>query len=348
MARSKKVIMEKQTILVTGGAGYIGSWVVKGLLEKEHIVRVSVRDKSKTEKYQHLFDIEKQTKGKLELWEANLTKDGSFDEATNGCDAIIHMASPFILDHKNAQENLINPALNGTKNVLNAANKSNTVKRIVLTSSVAAVLGDNIDMQEQGLSEFNEDIWNTTSSVEHQPYSYSKVLAEKEAWKIEETQDKWKLVVINPSFVMGPALTKTSNSGSISFMNDVLAGKFKTGAPDLQFAFVDVRDVANAHILALENKNTNGRHILVERVMNVLDMSKIIESSFPKKYKLPKMKAPKFLVMLLAPVFGITREFVKRNVGYSIKFNNKKSLNKLGLTYTPIEKTIKDMVDWMG
>ena len=328
--------MEKQTILVTGGAGYIGSWVVKDLLEKGHTVRVSVRDKSKTEKYQHLFDIEKQTNGKLELWEADLTKDGSFDQAVNGSEAIIHMASPFILDHKNAQENLINPALNGTKNVLSAANKSNTVKRIVLTSSVAAVHGDNIDMQEQDLSEFNEDAWNITSSVDHQPYSYSKVLAEKAAWKIDEAQNKWKLVVINPSFVMGPALTQSSNSGSISFMNDVLSGKFKTGAPDLQFAYVDVRDVARAHVLALENENTQGRHILVERVMNVLDMSKIIESAFPKKYKLPKMKAPKFLVMVLAPIFGITRKFVKRNVGFKIKFNNSKSLNELGLTYTPI------------
>jgi len=340
--------MEKQTILVTGGAGYIGSWVVKDLLEKGHTVRVSVRDKSKTEKYQHLFDIEKQTNGKLELWEADLTKDGSFDQAVNGSEAIIHMASPFILDHKNAQENLINPALNGTKNVLSAANKSNTVKRIVLTSSVAAVHGDNIDMQEQDLSEFNEDAWNITSSVDHQPYSYSKVLAEKAAWKIAEAQNKWKLVAINPSFVMGPALTQSSNSGSISFMNDVLSGKFKTGAPDLQFAYVDVRDVARAHVLALENENTQGRHILVERVMNVLDMSKIIESAFPKKYKLPKMKAPKFLVMVLAPIFGITRKFVKRNVGFKIKFNNSKSLNELGLTYTPIEKSIKDMVDWMG
>ena len=339
---------EGKTILVTGGAGYIGSWVTKGLLEKGATVRVTVRDKSKKEKYQHLFDIAKDAKGEVELWEADLTKAHSFDEAAKGCDAIIHMASPFILDHKDPQKNLIDPALNGTKYVLSAANKSGSVKRIVLTSSVAAVHGDNIDMQEQGLTEFTEDVFNTTSSLEHQPYSYSKVLAEKEAWKIAKAQDQWKLVVINPSFVMGPALTEKSNSGSISFMTDVLTGKYKSGAPDLQFAYVDVRDVANAHILALENDNAEGRHMLVERVMTVLDMAKIIEAEFPKKYKLPKMKAPKFLITLLAPAFGITRKFVKRNVGYQIKFNNSKSINDLGLSYTPIEKSIKDMVDWMG
>ncbi len=340
--------MKYQTILVTGGAGYIGSWVTKELLEKGHTVRVSVRDKSKKEKYSHLFKIADKTSGTLELWEADLTKADSFDNAASGCEAIIHLASPFILNHANPQENLINPALNGTRYVLSAASKSETVKKIVLTSSVAAVHGDNIDMQAQEIEQFTEEHWNTTSSLNHQPYSYSKVLAEKEAWKIHGDQDKWDLVVINPSFVMGPALTEKSNSGSISFMNDVLGGKYKTGAPSLDFAFIDVRDVAHAHILALENNNATGRHILVERVLDVFSFTKLIEGQFPKKYKLPNMKAPKFLLWLIAPSFGITRKFVKLNVGHPIKFDSSKSKNELGITFTPLEKSVKDMVDWMG
>ncbi len=338
--------MSNQTILVTGGAGYIGSWVVKYLLDKGHTIRVSVRDKSKTEKYNHLFEIEKKSPGKLELWEANLTTENSFDEVVKGCNAIIHLASPFILDTKNPQDNLINPALKGTENVLNAATKSGTVKRVVLTSSVAAIHGDNADMKKQNLSVFNESHWNTSSSINHQPYSYSKVLAEKKAWEIYEQQNQWELVVINPGFVMGPPLTKTSNSGSISFLNNVLSGKYKMGAPNLQFGFVDVRDVAKAHVLVLENTNSKSRHIIVEKVMGVIEFAQIIENLFPNQYQLPKMMAPKPLVWLLAPIFGITRQFVSKNVGYTIAFDNSKSKTDLGINYTTIEQSIKDMVEW--
>ncbi len=338
--------MKNQTILVTGGAGYIGSWVVQKLLDKGHHVKVSVRDKSKTAKYNHLFKAEKDSTGKLELVEANLTTVGSFDELVKGCDAIIHLASPFILSFDDPKKDLIDPALIGTQNVLNAASKSNIVKRIVLTSSVAAVHGDNIDMQNQNLTVFDESNWNESSSLDHQPYSYSKTLAEKEAWRIYESQDQWELVVINPSFVMGPALTEKSNSGSITFIHDILSGKYKSGAPDLEFGFVDVRDVAEAHILALEKTEAEGRHILANSVKSVMDITKIIGEHFPKKYKLPKMKAPKFLIWLLAPAFGITRTFVSKNIGYHIALNNEKSKTKLGLNYTPIEKSIVDMINW--
>lgn len=336
--------MEKQTILVTGGAGYIGSWVVKDLVEKGHVVRVSVRNKSNTEKYKHVLDLGEKNAGSVDLFEADLTKENSFDEAAQGCDAIIHMASPFILDHTDAQKNLVDPALNGTRFVLSAASKSGTVKKIVLTSSVAAVHGDTADMQEQGLSEFTEEHWNTTSSLTHQPYSYSKVLAEKEAWKIYEAQNTWKLVVMNPSFVMGPSLAPITNSGSIDFMNDILTGKFKMGAPDLAFGFVDVRDVAKAHTLALENNKAEGRHILCERTMNVMALSKIIARQFPNKFKLPTRQSPKWLMTIVGPMFGVTRQFVKRNVGYELILNSSKSKQALGLNYTPIEKAIKDMV----
>jgi len=339
----------KQTILVTGGAGYIGSWIVKGLIEKGHSVRVSVRDKSKTEKYSHLLDIDKHYSGTVELWEADLTVLNSFDAAAKGCDSIIHVASPFTLSLKNPQENLIDPALKGTQNVLNAATKSGTVKKIVLTSSSAAIYGDNVDWNSSTMPNgLSEEVFNETSSIEHQPYSYSKVLAEREAWKIFESQNIWDLVVINPGFVMGPALTTTSNSGSIDFMNDVLTGKFKMGVPELEFSFVDVRDIAKAHILALENPKAKGRHITTNVEMNVMKMTQIIETVFPHKFKLPKMKSPKWLMVILGPLFGVTRQFVKLNIGHPLKLNNSKGKKELGMTYIPIEKTIVDMVNWMN
>ncbi|MEZ5194990.1 MAG: aldehyde reductase [Bacteroidales bacterium] len=334
-------------VMVTGGAGYIGSWVVKELLEKGYTVRVTVRDKNKTARFDHLIDLDRNSKGKVEIWEADLLKEGSFDQAAKGCESIIHVASPFTLRFKDAQKELLDPALEGTKNVLGAATRSGTVKKVVLTSSVAAVHGDAIDMKEKGLSEFNEDQFNDSSSATHQPYSYSKVIAEKEAWKIHGMQNQWKLVVINPSFVVGPSLTGATDSESLNFMKDILSGKFAMGAPDLWFGFVDVRDVAHAHILALEDPNAEGRHILAESTMSVLGLSKILRDLFGNKYKLPKRNSPKLLMYIVGPMFGVNAKFVKRNIGYPIKINASKSRDKLKLNYTPIERSIEDMVNQM-
>ncbi len=334
-----------ETVIVTGGTGYIGSHVVKQLLEKGYNVRLTARDKSKTYKYEHLQKIADENPGSLEVYEADLLKEGSFDEAAKGSDAIIHMASPFSLKFKDAVKELIEPAVEGTRNVLGAANRSGTVRKVVLTSSVAAVHGDNIDMKELGLTEFTEEHFNQSSSPEHQPYSYSKVMAEKEAWKMAGEQSQWKLVVINPSFVMGPPVTLNTNSESIQFMKDMIGGKFLTGAPALSFGYVDVRDVATAHLLALEKEDAEGRHILAERVMDMWEFSRMIKKLYPGKYKLPLMRAPKFMLYLVGPLFGLTAKFVKRNVGYPIKLNNKKSMEKLGLSYTPMEKTLKDMIE---
>ena len=334
-----------ETVIVTGGTGYIGSHVVKQLLEKGYNVRLTARDKSKTYKYEHLQKIADENPGSLEVYEADLLKEASFDEAAKGSDAIIHMASPFSLKFKDAVKELIEPAVEGTRNVLGAANRSGTVRKVVLTSSVAAVHGDNIDMKELGLTEFTEEHFNQSSSPEHQPYSYSKVMAEKEAWKMAGEQSQWKLVVINPSFVMGPPVTLNTNSESIQFMKDMIGGKFLTGAPALSFGYVDVRDVATAHLLALEKEDAEGRHILAERVMDMWEFSRMIKKLYPGKYKLPLMRAPKFMLYLVGPLFGLTAKFVKRNVGYPIKLNNKKSMEKLGLSYTPMEKTLKDMIE---
>ncbi|MFD2515084.1 NAD-dependent epimerase/dehydratase family protein [Pontibacter locisalis] len=334
----------QEIVLVTGGTGYIGSWVVKMLLEKGYTVRMTVRNKGKKESYAFLSEIASIAKGSLEIWEADLLKEGSFEEAATGSDAIIHLASPFTLRFKDAQKELIDPAVKGTKNVLQAATKSGTVKKVVLTSSVAAVHGDNIDMKEQGLEEFTEEQFNTSSSLTHQPYSYSKVMAEKEAWKIHDAQEFWKLVVINPSFVMGPSLSPASNSESLSFIKDMLSGKYYLGAPELMFGFVDVRDVAKAHVLALENEMAAGRHILAERTTGVYEASQLIKGKFGNKYKLPLMRSPKAMLYMVGWMFGLTRKFIQRNVGHTIRLNSSKSTEKLGLTYTSLDKTLEDMV----
>jgi nucleoside-diphosphate-sugar epimerase len=336
----------KQTALVTGGTGYIGSWVVKGLLENGHSVRLPIRDKNRKEKYQFLVDLAQKSEGSLEIWEADLLKMGSFDEMAKGCETIVHIASPFILNVKDAKRDLVDPAVIGTSNVLEAANKSGSVKKVVLTSSVVAIYGDNIDMKNQNISVFTEDQFNISSSLKHQPYAYSKVEAEKKAWEMAGQQSEWELIVLNPSFVMGPSLTSTSQSESLKFMTDLLSGKQKSGTAELNMAFVDVRDVAIAHIYCVENK-ASGRHILSERVTDMLSFVNIIGKLYGDKYKLPKSYLPKWLLGLIGGLFGLSPKFVKNNVGIPLKLDSTKSKEKLNLKYIPLEQTMKDMVDQM-
>ncbi|MCK5886025.1 MAG: NAD-dependent epimerase/dehydratase family protein, partial [Alcanivorax sp.] len=234
--------------MVTGASGYIAGWIVKYLLEAGHTVHATVRDPNKAKSVDHLKRIADAAPGTLKLFKADLLDAESFDAPMQGCDILMHTASPFVLDgFTDAYEALVRPAVEGTRNVLNAANRCETLKRVVLTSSVASVYGDATDMK--GKSAFTEADWNTTSSVDHNPYQYSKVAAEREAWKIHDGQSQWDLVTINPGMVYGPSLTNASNSASIGTLLDMGRGKLKTGVPALEYGMVDVREVAQAHLL---------------------------------------------------------------------------------------------------
>jgi nucleoside-diphosphate-sugar epimerase len=338
--------MNKLAITVTGGTGYIASWIVSDLLREGHQVRITVRDKSNKEKYQHLLDIENKTEGSLDIYEADLLAPGSFDKAIAGAEYVMHTASPFFLDDGgDAQKNLVDPAVKGTQNVLDSVHRSGTVKRVVLTSSVAAIYGDSRELKEQGISALDETMWNQSSSLSRNAYSYSKTEAEKAAWEIVKKQDQWELVTINPGFVLGPSLTKRIDSTSISTLLRILRGEIKSGAPDLGFVFSDVRDISRGHILAAFTPEAKGRYIIANESGNLLTLAKIIEASKPGQYKVPRALVPKWLLWFLAPSLGFSRQFVKDNVGFSISVDNSKSLRDLKIEYTPLEKTVMDQVE---
>jgi len=330
-------------VLVTGANGYVASWLVKYLLEDGFIVRATVRDKTNQKKVGHLNTLAEEHPGKLELFNADLFNNGAFDEPMQGCELIFHTASPFIVKGLNdPQKELIEPALQGTRNVLNSANKTESVKRVVLTSSVVAIYSDNIETLDQVNATFSEADWNKTSSVNHQPYNHSKTLAEKEAWKMAKAQDRWDLIAMNPGLVLGPSLAQASDSTSLSTMLEIMDGTMRTGAPDLRFPIVDVRDVATAHIKGAMKEDANGRHVLVSGSASVMEMAAWIKQALPGRCKLPLWQAPKFFVWLLAPIFGITRNFVKRNVGYPIEFDNSRAKKELSFEFMTVEKSVKD------
>jgi nucleoside-diphosphate-sugar epimerase len=143
---------------------------------------------------------------------------------------------------------------------------------------------------------------------------------------------------------MGPSLTDNSDSESITLMKDYLKGKFATGVPNVEFGLVDVRDVALAHVRAAENPNAEGRTILSNVSVSMLEISKMIKKVRGSGRGLPSMIAPKFVIKLIGFLFGITAEFVEKNVNYPLRFDNTKSKQMLGLEYRSIEETMGDMV----
>lgn len=336
-----KKLNREQPVCVTGASGYVASWIVRYLLELGLTVHATVRDPSKKSAVAHLLKAAEGQPGVLRLFKADLLKEGSYDEAIQGCAVVIHTASPFLVrGFKDANEALVKPAVMGTENVLNSCNRIESVTRVVLTSSVASVFGDNIDILKTPEGIFNEGHWNITSSVSHQPYPFSKVQAEKKAWAMQGAQSRWSLVTINPGLVMGPSLTQLSQSTSMDVMRDLGNGAQRTGVPNLEFGLVDVRDVAEAHILAAFQPKAEGRFIVNAETISLLRMASILRLRYPK-YPLPFMEVPKWVVRWVAPVMaGLSMKYIDLNVGYPIAFDNSRSQKLLGLSYRSVSQTL--------
>ncbi|KJE92727.1 nucleoside-diphosphate-sugar epimerase [Capsaspora owczarzaki ATCC 30864] len=336
-----------QTVVVTGAGGYIASHVVQQLLLRGDVkVRGTVRSTTDEAKVGFLKRLEGASE-RLELFEADLMKAGSFDTAIKDSDIVLHMASPFLLSDKikDPQRDVIDPALMGTRNVLEAVNRAPTVKRVVLTSSQMAVHGDFADRSEgcKGGHTFTESDWNESSSIEHQPYGYSKTIAEREAWMMVGQQTRWQLVVINPSFVLGPTLSGRNDSSSISFMINYLDGTRKSGVPNLGLGIVDVRDVARAHIEAAFNPAASGRYICCNKTMTMLQLANALRDNYGK-YPLPSTQLPKFLIYLVGPILGgLSWKYISRNVGVPLILDNSKIRRELNIEFRDENQTLNEM-----
>ncbi|WP_370290011.1 NAD-dependent epimerase/dehydratase family protein [Nocardioides sp.] len=326
-------------VLVTGGSGYLASWIVRQLLEDGRTVRATVRDSHKPKGLEHLHALAEAHPGRLTLHRADLLDDGSFTEPMAGCELVVHTASPFIIGKvKDPEAQLVRPALEGTRTVLASVEATPSVKRVVLTSSVVAIYGDNVDLA--GRERFTEDDWNTTSSVDHQPYPYSKTVAERLAWEMAGAQNRWDLVTINPGLILGPSLTTASASGSMTTMAHFVDLSMAAGAPQLTNSVVDVRDVARLHITAGDTPAAHGRYIAVAECVSMLEMGRMLRGAFGNRLSFPTRELPKALIKLAAPTAGLTRRFVERNVGYPIAFDNSRTVAELGMTFRPVEQSV--------
>ena len=340
---------ENERVLVTGASGYIASYIVRDLLAEGYTVRGTVRDPNKVAELAHLRAMPGAPE-RLELVAADLLTPGAFDPHVSGCATVMHTASPYKMDVKDPQKDLVEPALLGTQNVLEAVARSSTVKRVVLTSSMAAIT-DEPD-ENHVLTEAD---WNTKSSLDRNPYYYSKTLAEREAWAIvERLRPAWDLVVINPFLVIGPALTKALNPSNQVFA-DMLSGVYP-GIMNIVWGFVDVRDVARAHILAMTTPAANGRYICAGDRVAMRELTELLRANgYGEGYKLPKIgldcATGDFIVKLSSYMQpkGVG-DYLRSHVGRVPNYDNGKIQRDLGLRFrdakTSVLESVADLIRW--
>lgn len=324
---------------VTGGGGFIGSWITRFLLQKGYAVRATVRSTDPAalaEKYPHLSAWREAYPKQLTLHAADLLVPGSFNEVLSGCTGVIHAASPFFFSSAKPEEELIRPAVEGTQNVCRSAIATPSVRRVVMTSSVAAVYITSKPADHW----YTEDDWSEPEKIRATPrqwYAESKLLAEREAWRIfkEEIPQARRasgknpidLITVCPTQTLGPLLQPTLNQ-SVASILELMDGSKGAIIPNKCKAFVDVRDVAMIHISALETPSASGRYLAIAGNMAWRTVCDILRKTIPGA--------------------AVPTEVEKDSSGCvttpypQALASVRKVANDLGIYYSPLEDSLRD------
>jgi dihydroflavonol-4-reductase len=325
-------------VLLTGSSGYIGKHITLRLLNDGFEVKASVRSSAKADEVRaamvaHLpagFDLG----AKLSFVELDLESDAGWDAAIAGVDVLVHSASPFPISSPKDENELIRPAVEGTLRALRAAHKAG-VNRVILTSSVAAIYGND----KPASGEFDETFWtNVNHPVGQVPYTKSKTLAEKAAWDyISSDAPELQLTTINPVLVAGAPLDKHFGS-SVSVVERVLIGKDPL-LPDISFSIVDVKDVATMHVKAITTDAAIGeRFIASAGSRTFIQIAKAVKAAFPKR-KISTIQAPSFVIRFLS-LFDSEIKAVLPTIGKHIGVNSSKAQKVLGINFIPVETSL--------
>jgi len=282
-------------VLVTGISGFLGGHVALQLLEKGYTVRGSVRSLSRADKVRSTLAASGADLSRLEIVALDLSSDTGWTEAMAGVRYLQHVASPFVVEQPRDKQELIRPAVEGTRRALTAA-LSAGVERIVLTSSIAAIVYGHADYSKT----FTTADWTDPDSPRTSAYPESKLRAEREAWSIAERSGaRERLSTINPAAILGPLLDDDPGTSGALILR-LLDGSVPA-APRMTFSIVDVRDVAAAQVAAMTSPDAAGqRHILAEREMSVLELAKVLRPHLPQfAGRLPRFELPDWVVRLV-------------------------------------------------
>jgi dihydroflavonol-4-reductase len=323
-------------VLVTGGTGFLGSWCAIDLLRRGHLVRVTVRDLSREAKLRAAIAGQVDAGDRLSVVSADLHGDDGWEQAVEGCDHVMHVASPFPPAQPKDPDELIVPAREGTVRVLRASLDAG-IERIVVTSSVAAITGG----RGAGSSPLTEKDWSDPENPKLSTYARSKTLAERAAWDfVRERGQVEKLAVVNPGAILGPVLSD-DRSFSIEMVERLLRGM--PGMPRIGFSIVDVRDVADLQYRAMTAPEAAGERFIATGSFEWMEEVGAIlrERLGAAAAKVPTRGVPNVLVRAMALLDPGVRSIVGQ-LGKRTEISSGKAKSLLGWTPRPAEETIVD------
>ncbi|KAL1198709.1 Dihydroflavonol 4-reductase [Cardamine amara subsp. amara] len=277
------MVSHKETVCVTGASGFIGSWLVMRLLERGYFVRATVRDPRNSKKVQHLLDLPN-AKTQLTLWKADLSDEGSYDDAINGCDGVFHVATPMDFESKDPENEVIKPTVNGMLGVMKACAKAKTVRRVVFTSSAGTV-----NVEEHQKNVYNEEDWSDLEFIMSKKmtgwmYFVSKMLAEKAAWDYAK-ENEIDFISIIPTLVIGPFITTSMPPSLVTALSPITRNEPHYSIIR-QGQYVHLDDLCNAHIFLYEHAAAKGRYICSSHDATILTISEFLRQKYPE-YNVP-------------------------------------------------------------
>ena len=315
------------TVLVTGGSGFIGSHCILKTLEAGHHVRTTVRDLQREGDVRAMLRQGGAEPGdRLRFFAADLESDAGWREAVEGCDFVLHVASPLPLETPQTDEEIVRPAREGTLRVLRASRDAG-VKRVVMTSSYAAVGYGHPPSR----AAVDETKWTNLDGSDVSPYVKSKTLAERAAWDfIAKEGNGLELVSINPVVVAGPALA-ADYSASIFLVRRLMDGGIPA-LPRLYFGIVDVRDVADLHVIGMTHPAAAGERFLAisDDFISMREMGLMLKRRMGAAgHRVPTRQMPDWLVRLAA-VFNPTARAALPELGKYKNATSAKARSVLG------------------
>ena len=325
-------------VLLTGVTGFIAKHVALRLLNAGYNVRGTLRRLDRAaEVHAALQPYLTENAGQLSLVQADLESDAGWAQAMAGASALVHTASPFPLTQPKDPATVIRPAVEGTERVLKAAAAAG-VTRVVLTSSTVAILNE---AKRDTLQD--EADWCDTHLPSTTAYAKSKTLAERAAWEIAKARGL-KLTTINPGLVVGPPLDEHYGA-SLGLIERILKGRDPM-LPSFGFPLVDVRDVAEMHLRALQRPETAGRrYIAAAGSMAMVDIGRTLKAAYPTR-RIPTREAPKALIRLLA-FFDPSIKTILPKLGHLERVSNARAVSEMGMEFIAPKAALLASADWL-
>jgi dihydroflavonol-4-reductase len=330
----------EQTVLVTGGTGFLGGWCVVELLRRGYRARTTVRDLAREPQLRAGVGSQLDPGDRLEVFAADLTEDRGWSEAIADCDYVLHVASPFPPAQPKDPDELIVPAREGTLRVLRACLAAD-VKRVVLTSSVAAVR-NAAARASSAARELTEGDWSDPDNQRLTPYTRSKTIAELAAWEYMRAQGaQERLVTIQPGAIIGPLLGR-DRSYSLQAIERMLTGRMP-GLPRLGFSFIDVRDVAALEVGAMTAPEAAGQRLIAAGTFLWLsEVAEILRAQLgADARKVPKRGVPNIVVRAIA-LFDPEVRSVVGDLGKKTTYSLASAERRVGWSPRPVKESIVD------